>query len=88
MKKKIYKENMEEIDTTICLKKINKDLKNTKKIIIKQKNQQKLLIFGKQYSELVLRKPISVEKVEIKKQSCLKQIHMTIKVHLNILLDI
>ena len=29
---------MEEIDITICLKKIKKDLKNTEKIMIKLKN--------------------------------------------------
>ena len=32
---------MEEIDIIICLKKITKDWKNIKKIIVKQKNQQK-----------------------------------------------
>ena len=30
---------MEEIDTEICLKKIHKDKKSTKKIIVKIKNQ-------------------------------------------------
>ena len=32
---------MEETDMKICLKKINKDKKNTKTIIVKQKNQHK-----------------------------------------------
>ena len=63
MKKKTCNEDMEETDTTICLKKINKDLKNTKKIIVKQKNQQKVLIFGEQY---INKKPFSIEKVETK----------------------
>ena len=31
------RESMEETDFIICLKKINKDLKNTEKIIVKQK---------------------------------------------------
>ena len=33
-KKKKYKDNMEEIDIAICLKKINKDLKNIKKKLL------------------------------------------------------
>ena len=35
---------MEEIDTIIFLKKINKNLKNTKKIIAKQKDQYKIFL--------------------------------------------
>ena len=37
---------MEEIDIKICLKKINKDIKDTKKIIAKQKNQHKTFFFS------------------------------------------
>ena len=55
---------MEEIDIKTCLKKINKDEKNTKEIIVKLKNnhkkclsflfawykmEQKVLIFGEKY---------------------------------------
>ena len=36
MEVKEKKENMEEIDIKICLKKINKDWKTTKKIIVKE----------------------------------------------------
>ena len=36
---------MEEIDIKICLKKINKDIKDTKKIIAKQKNRHKTFLF-------------------------------------------
>ena len=35
---KIKRENMGKIDTIICLKKRNKNQKNTKKIIVKQKS--------------------------------------------------
>ena len=38
--KKIKKENMWGIDMAICLKKRNKDLKNIKKIIARQKKSQ------------------------------------------------
>ena len=37
----VCKERMEEIDTITCLKKINKNLKNAKKIIVKQRDQYK-----------------------------------------------
>ena len=36
-KKEILKENMEEIDIKICLKKVINDSKNIKKIIVKKK---------------------------------------------------
>ena len=35
---------MEEIDIKICLKKINKDYKNIKKITVKKKNLRKKLL--------------------------------------------
>ena len=79
---------MEEIDTIIFLKKINKDLKNITKIVIKHKNnlnffalfslhgikmEEKVLIFGeKRIIKSVFHKkekPISIEKVEIEKNS-------------------
>ena len=61
-KKNIQRESMEETDFIMCLKKINKDLKNTEKIIVKQKfsinkfiffvniikMEQKALVFDKQ----------------------------------------
>ena len=44
------RESMEETDFIICLKKINKDLKNTEKIIVKQKTQHKeIYLFSKYY---------------------------------------
>ena len=42
---KKWKESMEEIDTIICLKKINKDLKNIPKIVIKHKNNLHFFVF-------------------------------------------
>ena len=38
MKKNVKKQNMEEIYIKICLNKIKKYERNTKKIIVKQKN--------------------------------------------------
>ena len=44
-KKKTQRERMEEIDIKICLKKINKDYKNIKKITVKKKNLRKKLLY-------------------------------------------
>ena len=40
MKKKIKRENLVRIDIAICLKKGNKDSKNIKKVIARQKMSQ------------------------------------------------
>ena len=44
-KKKTQRERMEEIDIKICLKKINKDYKNIKKITVKKIYLRKKLLY-------------------------------------------
>ena len=60
---------MEEIDTKVCLKKINKDLKNITKIVKKHKNNI-LRFSAKGIIKSVFHnkeKPINIEQVEIEK---------------------
>ena len=69
---------MEEIDITICLKKIQKWLKNIKNTITKLKRflsffvelykmGKKLLIFGEEYIFHIFEKSINIDKVDIKR---------------------
>ena len=68
---------MEEIDIKIKLKKINKNLKSTKKIIVKLKKEQQ-----------INEKQISIDKVKIRKVVLSKMIHTELKVYLSTLLEI
>ena len=68
---------MEEIDIKIKLKKINKNLKSTKKIIVKLKKEQQ-----------INEKQISIDKVKIRKVVLSKMIHAELKVYLSTLLEI
>ena len=68
---------MEEIDIKIKLKKINKNLKSTKKIIVKLKKEQQ-----------INKKQISIDKVKIRKVVLSKMIHTELKVYLSTLLEI
>ena len=69
---------MEEIDITICLKKIQKGLKNIKNTIAKLKSflsffvelykmGKKLLIFGEEHIFHIFKKSINIDKVDIKR---------------------
>ena len=68
---------MEEIDIKIKLKKINKNLKSTKKIIVKLKKEQQ-----------INKKQISIDKVKIRKVVLSEMIHTELKVYLSTLLEI